>query len=285
MRFHYRPIRFSARPAFSLIELLVVIGVIALLAGILLPALSRSRHIARVAACTSNLRQIELAHTLYLNDNREMFIDCGLPHGDLGQPRRAWPYTLGEYLGSRLVIRSPLDTSRFWPASQGGDSTGLTLDQYVDAMERGEDPGGVTLARWTSYGLNNYTTRYARPSVQDPDTGRWLGPWYTLKAIPRPFATVHFVMMTFGEEPGPDGGPNEYATSDHVHASDFSIFDDEFAPAYAASQMETAAAGGPHKAARSQANYSFLDGHVETLNFADVYRTSEDNRFFPEVAH
>ena len=261
-----------------------MIAVIAVLVGVLLPALSRSRHAARVVACASNMRQIELAHTLYLNDNNEHFIDCGLPHGDLGQPRRAWPFTLGEYFGSRLVIRSPLDSSRLWPVDQGGESTGLTLDQYVDAIERGEDPQGLELARWTSYGLNNFTTRYARPSVRDPDTGRWLGPWYSLKAIRFPERTVHFVPMTRGDAPGPDGGPSEYATSDHVHASDFSIFDDDYAPVYAASQMQTDAAGGPPRSRRSQANYSFLDGHVATHAFDDVYRSATDNRFCPDFA-
>ena len=55
---------------FTLIELLVVMVIIALLVGILLPALGRAREEARKTQCRSNLRQVGLAMQMYTNDNR-----------------------------------------------------------------------------------------------------------------------------------------------------------------------------------------------------------------------
>src|SRR4051812_50230899 len=63
----------NLRGAFTLVELLVVIGIVALLIGLLLPALSVARANSRAVACLSNLRQMAVAAQAYCNDHKGTF--------------------------------------------------------------------------------------------------------------------------------------------------------------------------------------------------------------------
>src|SRR5262245_45852549 len=88
-----RPSARRAR-AFTLVELLVVVGIIAILIAFLMPALSRARRYANQVACQSNIRQLGLAFLMFVNDNKGHLPAC---QGAMGPQSEAGQ---GDWLGN-----------------------------------------------------------------------------------------------------------------------------------------------------------------------------------------
>ena len=124
--------------AFTLIELLVVVAIIAILAGLLLPALSAAKDSGRRAACLSNLRQIMIAITLYADNHGGSLPKQAYPTVD-------WSGLLTNVVPNAAVFRCP------------GDNNQRRL-----------------IGAWRSYAVNSGKWTYAEPSF--PGCG-YATPW------------------------------------------------------------------------------------------------------------
>lgn len=102
---------------FTLIELLVVIAIIAILAAMLLPALSKARESARKSQCLANLKQLGFAAISYSGDNNDFILPAR--EGLSGDPATKFWYKQGERDVSKGFI-SPYITMPEYKSSRGG---------------------------------------------------------------------------------------------------------------------------------------------------------------------
>ena len=135
------PIPCQSRRGFTLIELLVVIAIIALLIGILLPALGSARATAQQTVCLSNIRQLGFANALYAQDYEGQSMPTGRFQTTRG-PRNArgdlntmnWAYLFNQY-GTRRkgtgILLDYVDNANeivSCPTNRRRDPTGIEID-------------------------------------------------------------------------------------------------------------------------------------------------------------
>jgi len=102
------------RRAFTLIELLMVVAIIALLIGILLPALSRARQFGRSTHCLANLHSLGTAVLMYADTHDGRLPAVGLSHGGSVDEGNAWINTAAQDIGDFRVTRCGDDRSPHW---------------------------------------------------------------------------------------------------------------------------------------------------------------------------
>ena len=128
-----------ARPGFTLIELLVVIAIIAILAAMLLPALSRAKAKANQAQCMSNLKQITYGMMMYLHDNRDTFPGAA-SRNTLGYNVEDWIYWRN-LPGYPPVTQSPIVVNGIGNTSSNLFRCGLDKDDSARIADNTDGQG------------------------------------------------------------------------------------------------------------------------------------------------
>ncbi len=162
------------RKAFTLVELLVVVAIIALLISILLPAMRKARDAAGVAVCLSNQRQIGLAVGGYREDHRGAFVPCQVYNTFTQSDPEivTWYRLLSGYLGKKTDTHNDLPEiyrgcpkaegtpMNFWPAKEPvRDGLNLTKPGYGLSSQPRQPIGG--LAEWNrDLSAHGWASRY-----------------------------------------------------------------------------------------------------------------------------
>lgn len=214
--------------AFTLVELLVVIGIVALLIAMLLPALSVARANSRAVACLSNLRQMAVAAQAYCNDNGGRFpVAYWTAANDPIYTGFNWDFTVVRDVSANTTVVRP---GLLWHGA--GDAPGLAVQQCPAYEPPAGTDGGDP---YTGYNYNTSGVGHGQS-----------------ESIPAPVKVAQVKRASevalFGDGEY-YGGPDKFMRSPFPTAGDTSFAD--------------RAAGTQAFRHRGRTNVAFVDGHGE----------------------
>lgn len=243
------------RKAFTLVELLVVVSIIALLLGILLPSLSKAREKAKIVVCRTNVRSLGTGFVLYSADNQNRVFPTTTADG----AHTLWLDHVGEQI-------SNVDKVRYCPTTE--------INPNEPQMGKWEPTqvGGSTTTTWIwnfgpdgyeygSYGFNGWLYNNTNP--------KWEG-YYWDTASPAQASSVPLFTDCRWVDSWPENGDTCSANFDINDSGNLNTM----------SYMERFLIGR-HE---GKLNIGFADGHVEDIKLEMLWSVKWGPKFEPQGA-
>ena len=278
----------SQRRGFTLVELLVVIGIIAILIGILLPSLLRARAASRSVACKSNLRQLVLATHMFAQEHQG-FLPKAQNNGsatmkgwstrvgtrwEFTEPFWAWEHVLLKYMkGNKAVFNCPADIeSRIRYTAN---------DTMANPPEK--DPTYDNIPASYRY---NWSNEIYDPNVAYDQRTFASAKLTQIKPADRAIIFIDGTSGAKDQVPYQDAFQPDYNHVDikngdgryNVSDRPYTTWNNPWNVAFRRHSQTMGRWDDARALKNGQANYAFMDGHVETLTWGDTWKSLGDKK-------